>query len=325
MDFDVERVELPANVAIASGIIRQSWPPSFPLCREDYLDWFFSFPSPLHPLGVLVYGEGHPVGFGALVPRRVRLAGQATAYVYLLTLISVLPSWRRHGVGLLLYKKLFALSAERSIPFLAFTEQGGPGENLLRRACSVHAMPHRELASHVGYAALTHSDNPGGQIGVRMTQDASELLTVLERRATDNAILDEADASGLSHWKACPLPHRVALFSHPAEGLLGGAILTRRRFAGSDGDGEKLVAERAILPGATPEALGALRYAAGQSWADGGRFSTVLSTNLGPVPPEIIRRGGFRRLPIGSYRVFVGANDPSCPFLSADQTDLNVS
>jgi hypothetical protein len=320
-----QRADLRRHGRTAARIIHQAWFAPTMYARQDYLDWFFGFPSSLLGVAVVASQGQEPVGFGALLPRRVRLGGQEPEELYVLSLLAVLPTCRGQGVALTIMHELIGAAADARRPFVVFTLEQSPGEAILHKACEEHGVSLRPLGRSPMYAFQPPRSPERPPVRPRFAAEPADLLPLARGLANGNILGDEPDEAALAHWGTCPDPYHVLLLRGPAGTLEGGAILVRfRQQNQATAAKEAAILEKVFLPRPTLAVLQALRQASCQEWPDGRRSEAVFSANLGHVEPQLLQAAGFRR-GLGVYHAYIASADPRSPFLAAQGTTLSVA
>ena len=298
--FHVEAAEAVHYAEDAAQLLRASWQPPCVHYTSSYLDWQFTYPSDRSTLAAAAREGNRLVGFAAVIPRRVRVMGTVRT-VYHLSFVCVSPDYRKHGVGVELYRNLLGQVASTGIPFVAYTMNDSPGLKTLLSGSEVAGFAVKSLGKYGGYGYL-HRPNvvpptiPERSVAAATDADEAELRELLASADDGRTLAVEADSETIRHWKRDP--RRFANLLIRREGrLVGTAMLVRGRISTNQGISPVTTVEHLVLRDHDSQAFAALVRAAGAVWNESGRPEFVSLPNLRDVPDEIIRAAGVRLTP----------------------------
>ncbi len=298
--FRVEAAEAANYAEQAARLLQASWRPPCVHYTPAYLDWQFNFPSDRRALAAVAHEGDQLVGFAAVVPRRVRVAG-AVQTIYHLSFVCVSPDYRKHGVGTELYRNLLGQVASTRIPFMAFTLIDAPGHKTLVSGSEAAGFAVKSLGEFGSYGYLYRPNvvpPPTSELTVAEATDAdeSELRELIASADNGYTLAIEADAETIGHWKRDPRGFANLIVRRDGR-LVGTALLVRTQIVTNQGTNPVTTVEGLVLRDRDHQAFAALVRAAGATWNQSGQPEFVSLPNLRSVPDEIIRAAGIRLTP----------------------------
>lgn len=314
MTVDIARVDPHSIVERAAAVLDEAWPQPCFHYTPGYLAWQFGYPSCLPPHACGAFHGDRLIGFIGVCPRRVRANGIATD-VYVLSFVSVLPSFQGRGVAGRLYDRLLS-SIDPSVDVFVFAETGSPAEAVLVKACRRARPEVRGLAPQRGYGAAVL---PNGAGAFRVDASGHELETVVSASVTEGVAWNHPTPAQLAHYASDP--RGAALFVAGERGG-GGAIATLYEFATQAGVERVPALDCVFLPSGSAEHLRGLVVAASHTWSSAGA-PVVMLPNAGTIAASVLREAGFRSTK-ASFTPYILSNDPRSPLLGAGATNLEI-
>jgi hypothetical protein len=187
----IERVDPDQFAGRASRVLQGSWRPPCLRYSEPYLRWEFGFPGASTALGVAALDGEEPVGFVAVMPRRLRL-GRSSIDAHLMSFGAMRPDYRG-PLSVPLYRTLILEVRESARPIVAFTEPGGVAERVLLASMKAAGYRHRPLGSCRTYAALARPDATPPPAVAEEADDPAEFLAALGRCADPRTLWSDPD------------------------------------------------------------------------------------------------------------------------------------
>ena len=312
----------------AGRILRESWQPPCVRYTPELLRWHFGFPGAEPACAVAAFADADPIGFAAVVPRRLR-QGQTIIDVGLLSFVAVRPGWRGQGVASALYKELLtALSRSHRRPIIAFAEPASMGQRRLESAFEQAGYQSQALGCCRAHATSTGPADEAPRTAWRCDEprDASELQTVL-RLCNDPAILwNDPTIQQIEYDQVRGGLRRRAwvIVRDPGGTAAGAALLACNEFATPQGDAVLATIEGLFPVQPSVELLRALIRDSGNRWAAYVTAPILTAANPQGIDPTLLRRAGLRGIPsrFDAHLFFHESADHS--FREARATNLEV-
>lgn len=315
--MDIRPVDPAGAAEAAAAILAEAWQPPCLDYPTDYLRWEFTAPGP-PAVTVLADDGGEPAGFGAALPRRVRVGG-AERYVYLVTFVAVRPGWQGRGVGGAVKAAVMAAVRPTDCPIVSFAQAGAGAEVAVLRSYERAGWVLRPLGEcRVHAASIPPGDPPGpdavldGPLPPAPVLPGPDILTAAPT------------AADLDHLRSDPRPRATVVSRGPGGEVVAAAAVVRSPVRTPQGPALVTQVDRLwVGRGAGPGALQKVIEAAGRRWPDPAGRTVVTVSNVSGLDPAALRAANIRQTHT-VYRAYVAGPDPSDPILQATGTDLPV-
>jgi hypothetical protein len=318
----IERVN-PANFAKeASNILTAAWSPPCVNYSAEYLHWQFTFPGP-PSIGVLARDERSAVGFGAMMPRRLRFRDGPPHYAYYLSFVAVVPAVRGRGLAIEMYSVLLGVAAAEGLPIVAFTPSESAGERTLRRAVANAGFLYTSLGEQPIYGSLPQAEKATGSAAIESSLRVETLMGVIETHGETDTLWSCPDIEISQHWEKHPWPYRVLVVRGPAGTPAGAAIALAAETLTEQGITHATTLHKLYLPKPSADELGALIRGAAAEVSLPGSSPIVLLPNPTPVQPDVLRQAGFRQTPT-RFSCHLAVKAGNHPFLKAQSTNISI-
>jgi GNAT superfamily N-acetyltransferase len=305
-----------SHASAAAEVLRTAWAPPCLLYSDPYVKWQLTFPGPVPSRAVVATDGARAVGFVALIPRSIRVEDRVVA-VYVLSFFAVHPDFCGAGVGARM-ARLILKTCDR--PVLTYAEVSSASERALAASALSRGWMFKRIAEvrTYGFAgARGNRDAPAlaRQVTVR------EFLAALEGCTSAAVAWSRPTLEQVEHYAADPRGSCLAIVQGPNHRTLGGALIVRSQVITAHGTESVPSLDAVFLHGTPAPALAALAALARDHWPAGGA-SVVTAPNLHTVPPDAIRRAGFRATRSAFNLAIMG--DESDPIVSLTATNLEV-
>lgn len=297
----IERVDPLRFHDQASRVLRESWQAPCVRYTPELLRWHFGFPGAEPALAVAAFAGSEPIGFAAVVPRRLR-QGQTVVDVGLLSFVAVRPGWRGQGVASALYRELLAaVPQSHRRPIIAFAEPASAGQRRLESAFEQAGYQGQSLGCCRAHATSTRTTDEASRTAWRCDEprDAGELQSVL-RLCNDPAVLwsDPTIQQIEYDQDRYDLRRRAwVIVRDPGGEAAGAALLACNEFVTPQGDAVLATIEGLFPSQPSVELLRALIHDSGNRWAAHVTAPVLTAANLQGIDPALLRRAGLRGIP----------------------------
>ena len=277
----------------ASLILQEAWEPPSLRYTTDYVAWQLLFPSERSHPCIIVRDNGEPVGFAAVIPRRLR-RGVKQWDSGIVSFIAVRPAWRGRRLSLLMYEALCAAIREIGQPVVTFGIEGTSGAKLIERVYGNAGFKVLPLGPYPIYSFIVRKDRtPAGPWEAEVCS-CLPLREIISEMGEDTGIVisDPSDAQ-LRHYLRDPRPRTLMMLRNRATGLLGAAWVIVSEGLTNQGVQQSIVIESVYLASYDAEAIPSLMHAAA-AWARAPSSAVVYATNLGGFDPSALRTTAIR-------------------------------
>jgi GNAT superfamily N-acetyltransferase len=311
--IDLHEVHAEAHASDAAALLRCAWAAPCVRYSDSYVRWQLAFPATARPRAVMATDGTRPIGFVALLPRRIA-TGAGTAVVYVLSLFAVHPEYRGARIGSALASRIIEI-ADR--PIVVYTEPESQSARVLARAVRVRGWLYRRLA-----VLRTYAGGPGaGSAPIAARQaTAAEFVAAVTRPGASGVAWSQPTAEHAAHYLADPRGACLAVVAQPGGDTLGAALIVRAQLLTGAGAEDVPALESVHIHENHGAVLSAFRTFA-LHWSGGA--SVVTAANLHAMPAEAIRQAGFRATRSAFDVAILG--DPADPVVQeTTSTNLEV-
>lgn len=279
----------PANL-----IIRESFKAPCLLYTPDYLRWLFSFTNGLNSIGVIAFEGDEPVGFFAVMPRRMRV-GDRPILVYLLSCLAIRPAWRG-PVSSDMYEAMLGVIRDVGEPFVIYVRPDSVAERKLLWNFGRAGFQSRSLGSFRTYGAADAADSAGSTTRVEEGDEESYLEVAWSCR-NERVLWRIVGREEYLHYGADPRGCALAVIRDAAGRPIGAATVHPSQVVVPNGIESVATIDSVFLPQPTAEALAGLVRFARRRWGAMGTSPVVTAPNLQWIDPAIVRAAGLRAMP----------------------------
>lgn len=295
MSGRIEAIDPARVVDAASAVLRAAWAPPCLHYTPEYLGWQFRYPGEPPALGVLATEGGAPVGFAAVVPRRVRCGGESRA-IRLLSFVAVDPAARGRGQGRRLYEELLGRIAEPATPVVAYAVPGSGGERRLLEAFERAGYGRAGLGECRAHGGIPRGG--GGSAGtIDESADADQLGAAVRRGGDAETLRLDPDAGQWAHGRDAAAGRGGALIRGAGVEPAGVVQVAPAESLSAVGvDRLAVVTSLALIEPSADALRAALSYAASRAGA-GATSPMVVLQNPSGIDAATLRSAGLRALP----------------------------
>jgi len=319
----IELVDLRTFAEVASRILNESWVPPCLAYEPDYLRWEFASPGPNPAIGVAAFDGDEPIGFGAAIPRRLRLQGVSRSF-YLISFLSVLPSRRGCGIASALYTGLIEAVKATQVPVITFAEKGSVGQAALERGYARAGFRLHPLGSYQARGRLV---GPASSLPVGIVTEEPDLRDFYEAVTPwhdDREILWHApNPAGCVHLRADPRPRKAVIARGP-DGQAAAALAILDETRTVRGPTHAAILDTLILrPGTSVAVLAALLDALSQGWLQERKPTMLTLPNPSGIEEALLREAGLRNLS-ARFDGYLASSEDHGSILETTATNLAV-
>ena len=281
-------VEPRSHASAAAEVLRAAWAPPCLLYSDPYVKWQLTFPGSVHARAVMATDGARAVGFVAVVPRSIWMRDRVAA-VYVLSFFAVHPDYRGAGVGVSMARHLLTI-CDRAV--LTYTEVNSASERALAASAFSRGWTFKRIAELRTYGFAGSRDDQDVSAPARQA-NVEEFLAALDGCTSATVAWSRPTAEQVAHYVADPRGSCLAIVQGPDNHTLGGALIVRSQVITAHGVERVPSLDSVCLHQQPAPTLAALAAFARHHWpADAA--SVVTAPNLHTVPPDAIRRAGFR-------------------------------
>jgi hypothetical protein len=303
----------------ASAVLGVSWEPPCLCYPPEYLRWQFDFPGNPPALAAVAFVDQEPVGFDAVIPRRLR-GRDGVVEVHLMTFGAVLPEYRG-TLAVAVYRSLLQAIQEQGRPVLAFSEPGSVAERMLIGTLRASGYRHQPLGHYSVHAYLPRG-NEACEIALEEAADLEDFLAVVEQCGGRGVLWNAPDLQQLEHYRVDPRGRRLVVARRRSGEAVGAAMVVLSEAVTRQGLERVAMVDNRFLPIPTPELLKAVLEDAGRRWRDRVTSPVVTLPNTCGLEPDLVRSIGLRATASRfNAHLFTTADGPS---LDARSTTLEV-
>jgi GNAT superfamily N-acetyltransferase len=271
----------------AAEILRLAWAPPCLYYSDDYVNWQLAFPGTGRARAALATHGLRTVGFMAAIPRRIWLDGRV-ASIHVRSCLAVHPEYRGMGVAGRLVRLILATDGTT----VGFTEPGSPTEHILAASARARGLTFRRAAELRTYAFTGTRRDPDPPAVVREAA-VDEFKAAADGCTGGGTAWSRPTANQLRHYAEDPRGSCLAI-AHGRDGTtLGAGLIVRSHIVTARGVEVVPSLDAVFLHRGHDTALAALGMFALDRWQSDGP-AVVTAPNLHTVPPDAIRRAGFR-------------------------------
>jgi GNAT superfamily N-acetyltransferase len=310
---ELHQVEGDAHAADAADLLRRAWAAPCVRYSDSYVRWHLTFPATIPTVAVMATDRTRPVGFVALLPRRIA-AGSQTATVYVLSFFAVHPDYRGAHIGSALASRIIEI-ADR--PIVVYTEPESQSARVLARAVRSRGWMYRHLGGLRTYAGGRGAEAPSVRV---RPATAEEYVAAVTRPRASGVAWSQTTPEQAAHYLADPRGACLGVAEQPGGVTLGAALIVRAQLLTAAGAENVPALDSVHVDDNHGTVLSAFRAFA-LEWSGGAQV--VTAANLDAIPANAIRQAGFR----ATRSVFDAAiiGDPADPVvMETRSTNLEV-